>query len=31
MTNPVSGLASIFNQITGDLGPTPRLVPNSLQ
>jgi hypothetical protein len=31
MTNPIAGLATIFNQITGDLGPSPRLVTAGVQ
>jgi hypothetical protein len=30
MLNPIAGLSVIFSQITGKLGPTPRLVPNTL-
>jgi hypothetical protein len=30
LQNPLASLAVIFNEITGDLGPTPKLVPNTL-
>jgi hypothetical protein len=30
LTNPMGGLAKIFSQIAGKLGPTPRLIPNGV-
>ena len=30
LANPMGGLAKIFSQIAGNLGPTPRLIPNSV-